>query len=123
MQKGRDNEVQEVEFGTEITFSSHRVDFLLSLVAWLMKTQRKLSRSKCLILNVFGCLLLPRVSESSLYICLITRFGPDLCSHVETRSTTQTHLSVTPAADPRTAEQYSGTRWSSLEAAAICANT
>lgn len=44
VQKGRDNEVQEVEFGTELTFSSHRVNFLLSLVAWVMKTQRKLSQ-------------------------------------------------------------------------------
>lgn len=57
-----------VEFGTEITFSSHRVNFLLSLVAWVMDTQRKLSHPKCLILNIFGCLLLPDVSESSLYI-------------------------------------------------------
>lgn len=77
VQKERDNEVQEVEFDTEITFSSHRVNFLLSLVAWVMKTQRKLSHSKCLILNLFGCLLLPHVSESSLYICLTTRFGPE----------------------------------------------
>lgn len=123
VQKGRDNEVQEVEFGTEITFSSHRVHFLLSLVAWVMKTQRKQSHSKCLILNVFGCLLLPHVSESSLYICLITRLGPALHSHTETQSTTQAHLSVIPAADLHTAEQSSGTGWSSLEAAVICANT
>lgn len=115
--------MQEVEIGTEITFSSHRVNFLLSLVAWVMKTQRKLSHSKCLILNVFGCLLLPHVSEFSLYICLITRLGPALCSHTETQSTTQAHLSVAPAADLCTAEQSSGTCWSSLEAAVICANT
>lgn len=57
-----------VEFGTEITSSSHRVNFLLSLVAWVMETQRKLPHSKCLILNIFGWLLLPDVTESSLYI-------------------------------------------------------
>lgn len=51
-----------VEFGTEITFSSHTVNFLLSLVAWVMEAQRKLSHSKCLILNIFGWLLLPDVS-------------------------------------------------------------
>lgn len=111
-----------MEFGTEITFNSHRVNFLLSLVAWVMKTQRKLSHSKCLILNVFGCLLLPHMRESSLYICLITQFGPALRSHAETWSTTQAHLSVTPAADLHTAEQSSGTCCSSLEAAVICAS-
>ena len=60
------------EFGTKIILSSHPVDFLLSLVAWVMETQRKLSHSKYLILNIFGWLLLPNMSESSLYICLIT---------------------------------------------------
>lgn len=87
-----------------------------------MKTQRKLSHSKCLILNVSACLLLPHVSESSLYICLITRLGPALRSYIETWSTTQAHLSVSPAADLHTAEQSSGTCWNSLEAAGICAN-
>lgn len=89
-QKGKDDGGGwRVEFGTGITFSSHRVNFLLSLVAWVMETQRKLSHSKCLILNIFGWLLLPDVSGSSLCICLITQFGPHLCSRLQAQSTSQ----------------------------------
>ena len=66
--RGREGGATGRELCPEITFSSYTVNFLLSLVAWVMETQRKLSHSKCLILHILAWLLPPDVGEFSLHV-------------------------------------------------------
>lgn len=87
-----------------------------------METQRKLSHSKCLILHIFGWLLLPDVSESSLCVCLITVWSQSLLSLRSTEYNSTTFL-LPQFLTQTLLKTLGGAGLSSLQAAAIGANT